>query len=255
MHLACVSLRGLRSLSFLKSGLGLHTFLSAYASAFLAAFCCCCCAGRQGLLLTGLRVACWQGGLLEKYGVELIGSAVWQGSCNPNRSLHVACRQGGLLEKYGVELIGAKLPSINKAEDRELFKQAMKKIGLKTPPSGTVETWEDALKVRQRTSMYILGCKACLGVYRQPLSIVRCVHGRAITSKCSCSSSEYAAPFFESYIVRHSHAVDSTVMQWTAILGVGPVTPFCRAACSAPWPQKRPDDVVGADRLCANAAD
>jgi hypothetical protein len=48
-----------------------------------------------------------------------------------------------------VELIGAKLPSINKAEDRELFKQAMKKIGLKTPPSGTVETWEDALKARR----------------------------------------------------------------------------------------------------------
>ena len=46
-----------------------------------------------------------------------------------------------------MELIGAKLPSINKAEDRELFKQAMKKIGLKTPPSGTVETWEQAIAV------------------------------------------------------------------------------------------------------------
>lgn len=32
--------------------------------------------------------------------------------------------QGGILEKYNVELIGAKLPSIDKAEDRELFKQA-----------------------------------------------------------------------------------------------------------------------------------
>ena len=31
--------------------------------------------------------------------------------------------QGGILEKYNVELIGAKLPSIDKAEDRELFKQ------------------------------------------------------------------------------------------------------------------------------------
>ena len=39
----------------------------------------------------------------------------------------------GILDKYNVELIGAKLPSINKAEDRELFKQAMAKIGLKTP--------------------------------------------------------------------------------------------------------------------------
>ena len=56
-----------------------------------------------------------------------------------------------------MELIGAKLPSINKAEDRELFKQAMKKIGLKTPPSGTVETWEDALKVTQRSSPCVFG--------------------------------------------------------------------------------------------------
>ena len=57
-----------------------------------------------------------------------------------------------------MELIGAKLPSINKAEDRELFKQAMKKIGLKTPPSGTVETWEDALKV----SAARRACMLCL---------------------------------------------------------------------------------------------
>jgi hypothetical protein len=40
----------------------------------------------------------------------------------------------GMLDKYGVELIGAKLPSIDRAEDRELFKQAMQRIGLKTPP-------------------------------------------------------------------------------------------------------------------------
>jgi carbamoylphosphate synthase large subunit len=39
-----------------------------------------------------------------------------------------------MLDKYGVELIGAKLPSIDRAEDRELFKQAMQRIGLKTPP-------------------------------------------------------------------------------------------------------------------------
>jgi carbamoyl-phosphate synthase large subunit len=42
--------------------------------------------------------------------------------------------ESGMLDKYGVELIGAKLPSIDRAEDRELFKQAMKRIGLKTPP-------------------------------------------------------------------------------------------------------------------------
>jgi hypothetical protein len=42
--------------------------------------------------------------------------------------------ENGMLDKYGVELIGAKLPSIDRAEDRELFKQAMVRIGLKTPP-------------------------------------------------------------------------------------------------------------------------
>ena len=42
--------------------------------------------------------------------------------------------ENGILEKHGVELIGAKLDAINKAEDRQLFKEAMEKIGLKTPP-------------------------------------------------------------------------------------------------------------------------
>ena len=55
--------------------------------------------------------------------------------------------QMGILDKYNVELIGAKLPSINKAEDRELFKQAMAKIGLKTPPSGTISNWSEAIDV------------------------------------------------------------------------------------------------------------
>ena len=41
----------------------------------------------------------------------------------------------GVLEKYGVELIGAKADAIDKAEDRELFREAMKKIGLDTPRS------------------------------------------------------------------------------------------------------------------------
>jgi carbamoyl-phosphate synthase large subunit len=41
----------------------------------------------------------------------------------------------GVLEKFGVELIGAKAEAIDKAEDRELFREAMKKIGLETPKS------------------------------------------------------------------------------------------------------------------------
>lgn len=55
--------------------------------------------------------------------------------------------RNGVLSKYGVELIGAKYESIDKAEDREKFKKAMKKIGLAVPESGFAYTVEDALKV------------------------------------------------------------------------------------------------------------
>ena len=48
-------------------------------------------------------------------------------------NLAVKLAEQGILEKYNVELIGARLPAIKKAEDRELFKQAMKKIGLDRP--------------------------------------------------------------------------------------------------------------------------
>ena len=53
----------------------------------------------------------------------------------------------GVLSKYGVELIGAKYDSIEKAEDRGKFKEAMERIGLSVPKSGFAYTIEDALKV------------------------------------------------------------------------------------------------------------
>ena len=45
-------------------------------------------------------------------------------------NIAVSLANNKVLEKYGVELIGANVEVINKAEDRELFKQAMKNIGL-----------------------------------------------------------------------------------------------------------------------------
>src|SRR5512140_3169116 len=45
-------------------------------------------------------------------------------------NLAVELADGGVLEKYGVELIGAKIGPIKKAEDRLMFKDAMQKIGL-----------------------------------------------------------------------------------------------------------------------------
>src|SRR5579872_4360792 len=53
-------------------------------------------------------------------------------------NLSVDLAEAGVLDKYGVELIGAKLESIKKAEDRLLFKDAMRKIGLDTPQSQLV---------------------------------------------------------------------------------------------------------------------
>ena len=62
-------------------------------------------------------------------------------------NLTKALAEEGILDKHGVELIGAKLDAINKAEDRQLFKEAMEKIGLKTPPSGTANTWDEAVRL------------------------------------------------------------------------------------------------------------
>jgi carbamoyl-phosphate synthase large subunit len=55
----------------------------------------------------------------------------------------------GVLEKYGVEMIGATKEAINKAEDRELFNQAMRKIGFEVARSKTAHSMEEALAAQQ----------------------------------------------------------------------------------------------------------
>jgi len=62
-------------------------------------------------------------------------------------NIAVDLAESGVLDKYGVELIGARLPAIKKAENRELFKEAMLKIGLEVPRSGVAHTMADAWKV------------------------------------------------------------------------------------------------------------
>ena len=57
--------------------------------------------------------------------------------------------QKGILKKHNVELIGATKEAIDKAEDRELFAKAIKKIGLKTPKAGLAHNLEEALKIQQ----------------------------------------------------------------------------------------------------------
>jgi len=58
----------------------------------------------------------------------------------------LSLRKMGVLEKFGVEMIGATADSIDKAEDRELFRDAMKKIGLETPRSMLAHNTIEALQ-------------------------------------------------------------------------------------------------------------
>ncbi len=54
-------------------------------------------------------------------------------------NLSIELDEAGVLEELDVELLGASIDSIQKAEDRQLFHDAMTKIGLKVPPSRTVK--------------------------------------------------------------------------------------------------------------------
>ena len=64
----------------------------------------------------------------------------------------LSLRKMGVLEEYDVEMIGATADAIDKAEDRELFREAMTKIGLKTPRSHQVKTLIAGLDRGRRTS-------------------------------------------------------------------------------------------------------
>jgi carbamoyl-phosphate synthase large subunit len=59
-------------------------------------------------------------------------------------NIAVALAESGVLERYGVELIGAKLDAIRKAESRELFKASMQRIGLEVPASGHARSRDEA---------------------------------------------------------------------------------------------------------------
>ena len=62
----------------------------------------------------------------------------------------LALEKHGVLEKYGVEMIGADSEAINKAEDRDLFRAAMRKIGLDMPQSDIAHSLDEALEVQQK---------------------------------------------------------------------------------------------------------
>ncbi len=64
-------------------------------------------------------------------------------------NLAIDLAEQGILQRYGVEMIGAKLESIKKAEDRDLFKLAMNRIELDLPRSGYAHSLDEAFGIQQ----------------------------------------------------------------------------------------------------------
>ena len=67
------------------------------------------------------------------------------GQTGLNLSMELAKK--GILDKYGVKVIGVNLDAIERGEDREVFKETMKKLGIATPRSGIVHSVEEAIKL------------------------------------------------------------------------------------------------------------
>jgi carbamoyl-phosphate synthase large subunit len=62
-------------------------------------------------------------------------------------NVSVSLYESGVLQKYGVQMIGAKYEAIKKGEDRNLFKESMRKIGLDLPKSGLAYSLAEAMEV------------------------------------------------------------------------------------------------------------
>ena len=76
------------------------------------------------------------------------------GQTGLNTAIEVA--QKGVLEKFGVEMIGASTTAIKKAEDRDLFRQAMTNIGLRIPKSGIAESMAKVREIADRIGFPII---------------------------------------------------------------------------------------------------
>ncbi|MBE0543547.1 MAG: carbamoyl-phosphate synthase large subunit [Verrucomicrobia bacterium] len=75
-----------------------------------------------------------------------------QTALNTAMKLH----ENGVLEKYGIEMIGAKAEAIQKGEDRQIFKDLMLSIGLDVPISGTAHNMDEALAVAKKIGKFPL---------------------------------------------------------------------------------------------------
>ncbi len=94
-------------------------------------------------------------------------------------NLAMALREDGVLDEYGVELIGASTEAITTAENRERFKEAMTEIGLKTPESGFAHNLDEAIVIASEIGYpvmvrpsFILGGKGT-GIAADPATFAR----------------------------------------------------------------------------------
>ncbi len=76
------------------------------------------------------------------------------GQTGLNTAIEVARR--GMLEKYGVEMIGASIDAIEKAEDRDRFRRAMEHIGLRVPKSGIATTMEQCRQIAEEIGFPVI---------------------------------------------------------------------------------------------------
>ncbi len=76
------------------------------------------------------------------------------GQTGLNTAVQIA--EMGVLEKYGVEMIGASIEVIKKAEDRDLFRKAMKRIGLRVPKSGIARDMDRARSMSEEIGFPII---------------------------------------------------------------------------------------------------
>ena len=107
-------------------------------------------------------------------------------------NLAIELAEQGVLDRFGVELIGAKIDAIKKAEDRDLFKHAMQRIGLAVPRSGVAHSMDEARALRREIGLpLIIRPSRTLGgtgatTYTLPVSVSLVVRSRT------------TAPFFRS---------------------------------------------------------
>jgi carbamoyl-phosphate synthase large subunit len=71
-------------------------------------------------------------------------------------NLSLALASAGVLERYGVELIGASAEAIEKAEDRDRFKAAMARIGLAVPRSGYARSLEEVRRIQREVGFPVI---------------------------------------------------------------------------------------------------